>query len=239
MTRAHRRLAGLLVAGALAVSLFSMAGCAQSVDPIGRLGRKAAAKVAPRTGGREAAARRWGLAGPLPPAPAPPARRLALPFVVDRVPLPDRQKVVFVTYDGAVRDPALQRMVRELKLPVSTFAAPSGHATDLRALPYEGQRAEICGRGVRPQLFRPPSGAYNADTLRAARACGVRSLVLWRASMSARGDALRYRSGARLRPGDIVLARCTGPGTPAARAARMLRRIQEQGFTVGRLEDYM
>ncbi|MER5280079.1 hypothetical protein ABT025_30685 [Streptomyces sp. NPDC002809] len=42
MRRAHRLLAGLLTAGALLT-----AGCAQSVDPIERLGRKAAQRVNP------------------------------------------------------------------------------------------------------------------------------------------------------------------------------------------------
>ncbi|MFE7708486.1 hypothetical protein ACFU6I_22420 [Streptomyces sp. NPDC057486] len=42
MRRAHRLLAGLLATGAL---LTATAGCAQSVDPIERLGRKAAQKV--------------------------------------------------------------------------------------------------------------------------------------------------------------------------------------------------
>lgn len=42
MRRAHRLLAGLLVAGAL---LTATTGCAQSVDPIERLGRKAAQRV--------------------------------------------------------------------------------------------------------------------------------------------------------------------------------------------------
>ncbi|MFH8471322.1 hypothetical protein [Streptomyces sp. NPDC018000] len=42
MRRVHRLLAGLLTAGAL---LTATAGCAQSVDPIERLGRKAAQKV--------------------------------------------------------------------------------------------------------------------------------------------------------------------------------------------------
>lgn len=41
MRRAHRLLAGLLAAGAL----LTTSGCAQSVDPIERLGRKAAQKV--------------------------------------------------------------------------------------------------------------------------------------------------------------------------------------------------
>ncbi|SCF56713.1 hypothetical protein GA0115254_101624 [Streptomyces sp. Ncost-T10-10d] len=42
MRRAHRLLAGLLTTGAL---LAATTGCAQSVDPIERLGRKAAQKV--------------------------------------------------------------------------------------------------------------------------------------------------------------------------------------------------
>lgn len=42
MTRAHRLLAGLLTAGAL---LTATTACAQSVDPIERLGRKAAQKM--------------------------------------------------------------------------------------------------------------------------------------------------------------------------------------------------
>ncbi|MEV7399519.1 hypothetical protein AB0N93_03755 [Streptomyces sp. NPDC091267] len=42
MRGAHRLLAGLLAAGAL---LTTTAGCAQSVDPIERLGRKAAQRV--------------------------------------------------------------------------------------------------------------------------------------------------------------------------------------------------
>lgn len=65
MRRAHRLLAGLLATGAL---LTATAGCAQSVDPIERLGRKAAQKVSRphRTPGPEAGAeseRRAGVRG--------------------------------------------------------------------------------------------------------------------------------------------------------------------------------
>lgn len=71
MRQSHRLLAGLLAAGALLT-----AGCAQSVDPIERLGRKAARQVTPGTGApRSAAHRRWGPAGPLARAPEPPARK--------------------------------------------------------------------------------------------------------------------------------------------------------------------
>ncbi|MGX1672267.1 polysaccharide deacetylase family protein [Streptomyces sp. NPDC055400] len=120
----------------------------------------------------------------------------------------------------------------------------------LPSLPYAEQHAEICGQqdrlknrfGTRPRLFRPPFGAYDQDTLRAAATCGVGAVVLWRAST--RGEDLSYEDGDRLRPGDIVLARSgdrAGPrgATPTRMTARLLRRIQAQGFTVGRLENYL
>ncbi|MFM9677068.1 polysaccharide deacetylase family protein [Streptomyces brasiliscabiei] len=124
-----------------------------------------------------------------------------------------------------------------------------GH-TGLRGLPYAGQRAEICGQqnklrqrfGIRPTLFRPPYGVYDATTLRAAADCGITAVVLWRASMQI--NDLRYAVGDRLRPGDIVLAHFRGPeqlkGTTLTEmTTRLLRRVQAQGLTVGRLEDYL
>ncbi|MBD9702640.1 polysaccharide deacetylase family protein [Streptomyces sp. ID01-12c] len=122
--------------------------------------------------------------------------------------------------------------------------------TALRGLPYAGQRAEICGQqnklkqrfGVRPTLFRPPYGVYDTTTLRAAADCGLSALVLWRASIQIHD--LRYAVGDRLRPGDIVLAGFRGPDqlkgtTLTEMTTRLLRRVQEQGLTVGRLEDYL
>ncbi|MEH0520090.1 polysaccharide deacetylase family protein [Streptomyces stelliscabiei] len=122
--------------------------------------------------------------------------------------------------------------------------------TALRGLPYAGQRAEICGQqhklrqrfGARPTLFRPPYGVHDATTLRAAADCGIAAVVLWRASMQI--NDLRYAVGDRLRPGDIVLAQFRGPdqlqgATLTEMTARLLRRIQAQGLTVGRLEDYL
>ena len=162
-----------LVAVGLATALLT--GCAQSVDPIERLGRKAAQRVGSDgpAGADARPYRHWGLTAPL---PAPP-RRQARPAAVDpngpipvvrRVPTSDR--VVFLTYDdGAERDPRFVDMVRELRLPVSMFltnsvvgpgyghfarlqsvgASIQNHTLDhpaLRGLPYAGQRAEICGQ---------------------------------------------------------------------------------------------
>ncbi|WP_234377016.1 polysaccharide deacetylase family protein [Streptomyces sp. TP-A0356] len=171
--RARWRLWALL-AGLLTAAL--LAGCAQSVDPIERLGKKAAQKVRRTQGPRDGSYRRWGLAVPLAPAPRP-ARPLShgadqagagLPEVLDRVPTED--KVVFLTYDeGAENDPRFVEMVRELRLPVSVFltdtavgpgyarvarlraagAVIQNHTLDhaaLRGRPYEEQRAQICGQ---------------------------------------------------------------------------------------------
>ncbi|MEV3857934.1 polysaccharide deacetylase family protein [Streptomyces sp. NPDC050095] len=281
---AVRRTGARLVGCALAVALLT--GCAQSVDPIERMGRKAAQKVRhhPRPGAAGAPApdahRRWGLAAPLARAPRPPAHRAlppratgAVPPVIDRV--PTRDKVVFLTFDdGAEKDPRFVDMVRDLRLPISMFLTHSvagpgydhfGRLSALGAgvenhtlthpflpgLGYVEQHAEICGQqdrlkgrfGTAPRLLRPPYGNYDADTLRAAGACGIDAIVLWRASMQI--NDLRYADdGDRLHPGDIVLTHFRGPGdlkgtTLTEMTTRMLRRIQEQGFTVGKLEDYV
>lgn len=257
-------------------TLAGLAGCAQSVDPIERLGKKAAARVRPHGPAGRDAYRRWGLTAPLAPAPRPPARSLAgspgaaFPPVVDHVPTADR--VVFLTYDdGAERDPRFVDMVRELRLPVSMFLTDSvvgpgyahfarlrsvganiqNHTLDhpaLRGLPYAGQRAEICGQqdklrsrfGLRPRFFRPPYGAYDTTTRRAAADCGIAAIVLWRAAMGP--TDLTYAYGPhRLHPGDIIAVapdESTGPGL-RQRTTSLLRRVQEQGLTVARLEDYV
>ncbi|WP_406455695.1 hypothetical protein OH768_20655 [Streptomyces sp. NBC_01622] len=233
------------VAVALAATLLT--GCAQSVDPIERLGKKAAQRVRPHGTAREQPYRHWGLTAPLAPAPkpspGPPARSAGpgLPPVVDHV--RTRDKVVFLTYDtrGGDRDesgrpdPGFADMVRELRLPVTVFrtAAEPGHG-HFAGLPYTAQRTEICGHRTRPapRLLRPPHGTYDTTTLRAAADCGISALVLWRAATTT-GTLTYTRGDHHLAPGDIVRV------APADSTAGLLRGIQEQGLTVGRLEDYL
>ncbi|MFJ9245937.1 hypothetical protein [Streptomyces sp. NPDC101776] len=230
------------VAVVLAATLLT--GCAQSVDPIERLGKKAAQRVHPHGPTREQPYRHWGLTAPLAPAPTPslrPAARSAgpgLPPVVDHVRTRDR--VVFLTYDDHAtgarqepRDPRFADLVRELRLPVTVFptAPERGH---FAGLPYAAQRTEICGHRPRPnsRLLRPPYGTYDTTTRRAAADCGVSALVLWRASTTT-GTLTYARGEHRLTPGDIVQV------GPADSTARLLRGIQQRGLTVGRLEDYL
>ncbi|MFD7445101.1 polysaccharide deacetylase family protein [Streptomyces sp. NPDC059909] len=122
---------------------------------------------------------------------------------------------------------------------------------NLRTLGPAAQKREICGQqnrlkrhyGTTPRLFRPPYGNWNEGTRAAAKACGVEAIVLWRESMQIKN--MQYQRGDRkLHPGDIILAHFRGPSdlkgrTMTEMTANMLRRIQEQGFTVARLEDYL
>lgn len=120
----------------------------------------------------------------------------------------------------------------------------------LAGMAYDDQVREICGQrdnlwhrfGQQPRLFRPPFGEYDDTTLRAAAFCGVRTVVLWRAEMETHG--LAYRSGGHLLPGDIVLAHFRGPEQLEGQSMTewitgLVRAIQAQGFTIGRLEDYV
>ncbi|MFI7354596.1 polysaccharide deacetylase family protein [Streptomyces avidinii] len=295
MKHARRLVAGTLAAGALALSL---TGCGDNVDTTERLGRKtaeatpdaggatpspAASGASPAPGGAsDEAYKKWGLTAPLQYAPKP-AQKPQIPKpgagkvpVIDRIPVPADDKVVFLTFDdGAEKDPEFLKMAADLKLPISMFLTDTVASSDyghfeklrdngssstinnhtlshpnLRTLSFEGQKKEICGQqdrlekrfGQRPPLFRPPFGNYNDDTLRAASECGVSSLVLWRVSMQI--NNFQYAEGSALKPGDIILAHFRGPSelkgaTEIQMTTRMLQRIQEQGYRIGRLEDYL
>lgn len=122
---------------------------------------------------------------------------------------------------------------------------------NLRTLSAAAQKQEICGQqeklrnryGTAPRLFRPPYGNWNENTRAAAASCGIEKIVLWRESMQIKN--MQYQDAARkLHPGDIILAHFRGPSelkgtTMTHMTANLLRHIQEQGFTVARLDDYL
>jgi peptidoglycan/xylan/chitin deacetylase (PgdA/CDA1 family) len=201
-----------------------------------------------------------------PPATIRPLTAMAPPGhspVITRVETTD--PVVFLTIDdGFTREPGLVTLLDELDIPVTSFlvdqAVRDGAAffrslpdttveahtrshPDLRSLPEEAQRAEICDNadtiastfGHRPVLFRPPEGSHDAATQRAAAACGMAAIVLWEVVVE-QGE-IRFRSVRELRAGDIVLLHFK-PGLPDD--IRMLvQQVEEAGLQVGRLEDYL
>ncbi|MGW1157495.1 polysaccharide deacetylase family protein [Streptomyces sp. NPDC002519] len=125
------------------------------------------------------------------------------------------------------------------------------HHPVMSTIPLARQKEEVCGDqrvlteeyGTAPLLFRPPYGAYDDETKIAVGECGPRAIVWWRESMQIRN--MQYQEpGRKLRPGDIILAHFRGPtelkgATMTQMFANLLKRIQEQGFAVARLEDYI
>lgn len=235
---------------------------------------------------RAAAAKRWGLAKtPLaaPPAPAVKPRittrkgfevkgQAGLPPVFTTI--PTKKKVVFLTIDdGAEKDPALLKMMSELKIPYTAFLSDylvkedyayfkkmqsrgvslNNHTLNhpyLPGLSYKEQRREICGMqdviqkryGKRPELFRPPYGNYNADSLRAAKSCGIKAVPLW--ASEAFPNRMDWREWDRdLHPGDIILTHFRGredwKGTMPDMIRKVMKIVTDKGYAVARLEDYL
>ncbi|MFK4067446.1 polysaccharide deacetylase family protein [Streptomyces sp. NPDC029674] len=235
---------------------------------------------------RAAAAKRWGLAKTPLAAPPPPRTKPrittrkgfevegqeGLPPVFTTI--PTRKKVVFLTIDdGAEKDPALLRMMSDLRLPYTAFLSDylvkedyayfkkmqsrgvvlNNHTLNHHYMPglsYEGQRREICGMqdviqkryGKRPELFRPPYGNYNVDTLRAAKSCGIKAVPLW--ASEAFADHMEWREWDKdLHPGDIILTHFRGredwKGTMPDMVRRVMKTVTNKGYAVARLEDYL
>ncbi|MFG2842460.1 polysaccharide deacetylase family protein [Kitasatospora sp. NPDC101155] len=120
-------------------------------------------------------------------------------------------------------------------------------------LPADKQKSEICDDqatltqqyGTAPLLFRPPFGdGANTPMLNTSvQQCGPRAIVLWRESMQIH-DMQYQAADKKLKPGDIILAHFRGPkelkgATMTQMFGELLARIQEQGFSVARLDDYI
>lgn len=120
-------------------------------------------------------------------------------------------------------------------------------------LSYDAQRRQICQSadiiarqyGRRPRLFRPPFGSYNQWTLRAARDCGIKALLIWtaefyngtRSSDGTYDKFVRWDGGTGFRPGDIILMHFR-PGV-GRDFATMLGWIRQQGYRAAPLQDYL
>ncbi|GAC1322406.1 MAG: hypothetical protein NVSMB13_00760 [Mycobacteriales bacterium] len=105
------------------------------------------------------------------------------------------------------------------------------------------QKAEICQAadddeveyGVRPVLFRPPYGATNPATLRAAADCGMTHVVLWSAAVN--DGRVDIDGSPVLRPGDIVLMHFRA--TLYDDLTALMAKIAQAGLRPARLADYL
>lgn len=114
----------------------------------------------------------------------------------------------------------------------------------LPTLPYDNQRHELCHAtdlleewyGQRPLYFRPPHGAQNDDTLRAAWSCGLKAGFGWQATVT--NGVVRYLNPEKkLQPGDIILLHLRESFLADLIAA--LEAIHAAGLTPGLLQDYV
>jgi hypothetical protein len=125
------------------------------------------------------------------------------------------------------------------------------HPLDMPGLSAARQLDEISGQqdklhreyGVRPYIFRPPGGNYDATTIESSRAAGLKGLMLWKEAMEI--SDMQYQTSAhRLNPGDIILCHFRGPAqlhgeTMVGMMARLYKHIQAQGFTVADVTKYV
>lgn len=114
----------------------------------------------------------------------------------------------------------------------------------LTKLSYEGQKHQICGAadelgkiyGRRPLLFRPPGGAYNGNTLRAAKDCGMKASFTWMETTNK--GIIRYQTEEKIAaPGDIILMHFRPAFVDDFLA--VLKAIHKAGLTPALLEDYV
>jgi peptidoglycan/xylan/chitin deacetylase (PgdA/CDA1 family) len=180
--------------------------------------------------------------------------------------LPIAEKVVFLGIDdGMVRDPAVLYRLAALDIPFTAFLTMGPAQEDpafwRRAVLAGGEiqshtlthpdltqvsaatlRNEMCGTlgpyeamfGRRPTLFRPPFGKSNDAVRRQAAECGYKGVILWKGSTN--NGRLTMQEGP-LQAGDILLLHWRD--TLRDDIDDVVARCRQEGFTIGRLEDYL
>lgn len=176
-------------------------------------------------------------------------------------------RVVFLTIDdGIVKDPAAMQFLVDNKMPATLFlvsgefrkdpayfaqiltvggtiSSHTMHHPELKGLSLDRQISEICNMknaiaeelGYAGHLMRPPYGSSDENTRRAAASCGINAVVNWNSELWEGHVDILQRPG--LQPGDIFLTHFRSDlldNLIAFKAA-----LDQQGFTIGRLEDYL
>lgn len=137
-----------------------------------------------------------------------------------------------------------RRFVNLLRQTGMTFENHTQTHRTVTAMNYKAQRAEICAgnREIhrvinrRPVFFRPPGGAWNDDTVRAAKKCGLSHIVLWNV-LADGGEIIRADGDSGLRRGDILLLHYLDS---LPRSLDLVRReAAKRGLRLAFLRDYL
>jgi peptidoglycan/xylan/chitin deacetylase (PgdA/CDA1 family) len=183
--------------------------------------------------------------------------------VVSRVATKDRVVFITID-DGFTRSAAASAALERLQWPVTSFVLPRALAADvpyfkdlgsrtefanhtvnhpnLTRLSEKGQRNEICGArkrltglvGAHTTFFRPPGGAFNTTTRKAAAACGMTHLLMWRVTVW--GDNISTWGG-DIKAGDVILLHYVQSLSQSIRTLEAeLRRL---GLKPALLSDYL
>ena len=166
--------------------------------------------------------------------------------------------------DGKDRPANAEAVLNRLNWPITSFLVPKlvgahaqwfsnfGRVNDigshtvrhiaLKGLSFEKQKEEICrgeGRllgkfGRTLGYFRPPFGLWDQNTLKAAAACGISHVFLWRVSLNGRTITTW---GGNIRAGDIIIIHYVGSLAQSLR--RLERELKRLKLTPARLSDYV
>jgi peptidoglycan/xylan/chitin deacetylase (PgdA/CDA1 family) len=125
----------------------------------------------------------------------------------------------------------------------ATFGNHARSHVDLSKLSYLNQRREICsGRnivsnfsGSQPILLRLPYWKYNANTIKAAKACNVSHIVFWNTWVDSTGIH-RYATD-NIQRGDIIRLHYTS--NLASELKVLMTELDKLGLHTGYLEDYL
>jgi peptidoglycan/xylan/chitin deacetylase (PgdA/CDA1 family) len=166
--------------------------------------------------------------------------------------------------DGKDRPADAEAVLNRLKWPITSFLVPKlvhthaqwfaqlssvndigSHTAQhiaLKGLSFKKQKDEICrgeGRmlgkfGKTTGYFRPPYGLWDPTTLKAAAACGITHVFLWRVSLNGRTITTW---GGNIRAGDIIIIHYVGSLAQSLR--RLERELKRLKLTPARLSDYV
>ena len=179
--------------------------------------------------------------------------------------VPNRDRAVFITIDdGGAAPPSFGRWLDENEIPVTNFVMPEMLHLNrewYRARQYmtfenhtnthahmtlstlNEQTKEICRanrliEGIvksKPVLYRPPRGSFNANSKRAAAACGIKYIVMW--SAMADGGVIRTPGNRPLEAGDIIILHYNDGLSGST--AHLMATIRKNGLKPAFLRDYL